>query len=162
MAQDPPSAPSSVRVERATLSAPNSINTINLFMAVLDRNRDGILSKLEIDGSAEALRKLDANKDGQIDPQELRSLGSRQKRGIAPGPSNVQRPQLSGFTKLIMESDKNKDGKVTKAELPKQMHRIFETADTNKDGSITLEEAELLGNPSKRSQRRNRNRRQPN
>lgn len=154
LAQQTHNGPGSVRVETDIISAQDLKNPL---MAVLDLNRDGTLSTQEIDEAAKALRKLDRNKDGRIDPQELRRIGSRQKTripSVAPKPSG---PQLSGFTKLIMESDKNRDGKVTRAELPKPMHRIFETADANKDGAITLEEAELLGNPSKRSRRRNPN-----
>jgi Ca2+-binding EF-hand superfamily protein len=123
-------------------------------MVVLDTNRDGSLSSNEINEAIVALRKLDLNNDGQLDPKELRAIQtpSRPSSEIPLPPPEV--PQYSAFTRLIMESDKNKDGKVTKSELPEQMQRIFETADTNKDGVITLEEAERLGNPDKRPSRK--------
>lgn len=38
---------------------------------LLDVNRDGKLSEKEIDGAVAALMKLDANKDGILDAQEL-------------------------------------------------------------------------------------------
>ena len=36
-----------------------------------------------------------------------------------------------------MAFDKNKDGKVTKDELPERMHHLIDLGDTNKDGAST-------------------------
>ena len=120
-------------------------------MVVLDTNRDGSLSSDEINQAIVALRKLDLNNDGNLDPRELRAIQTPTSPSSDTAQTPPEAPQYSAFTRLIMESDKNKDGKVTKSELPAQMQRIFETADTNQDGVITLEEAERLGNPDKRS-----------
>jgi hypothetical protein len=40
----------------------------------------------------------------------------------------------------IMAFDKNKDGKVTKDELPERMHHRIDLGDTNKDGALDKEE----------------------
>ncbi|MBT7919595.1 MAG: hypothetical protein HN617_18850, partial [Planctomycetaceae bacterium] len=46
--------------------------------------------------------------------------------------------------KRIKESDKNKDGKITKDELPEQMQRMFPRIDTNQDGAIDREELAVM------------------
>jgi len=43
-----------------------------------------------------------------------------------------------------MAFDKNKDGKVTKEELPERMHSLLERGDTNKDGALDREELKAL------------------
>ena len=50
----------------------------------------------------------------------------------------------------LMSFDANKDGKLTKEEVPERMQGIFERADANKDGRITAGElqeylAEMVG-----------------
>ena len=40
----------------------------------------------------------------------------------------------------LMAFDANKDGKLTKDEVPERMQGIYERADTNKDGVLTKEE----------------------
>jgi Ca2+-binding EF-hand superfamily protein len=40
----------------------------------------------------------------------------------------------------LMSFDANKDGKLTKDEVPERMQGIFERADANKDGVLTKEE----------------------
>ena len=44
----------------------------------------------------------------------------------------------------IMSFDKNKDGKLTKDELPERMHFLIEQGDTNKDGALDKEEVKKL------------------
>ena len=48
------------------------------------------------------------------------------------------------FVTRLFQNDKNKDGKLTKDELPEAMQSIFERADTNRDGAIDRKEAEAL------------------
>ena len=44
----------------------------------------------------------------------------------------------------VMSFDKNKDGKVTKEELPDRLHYLIEMGDTNKDGALTREELKAV------------------
>lgn len=48
---------------------------------ILDTNRDGALSKSEIDNATKALMALDRNRDGKISPDELASGGGQGQRG---------------------------------------------------------------------------------
>ncbi|MEN9576330.1 MAG: hypothetical protein RL514_4185 [Verrucomicrobiota bacterium] len=48
------------------------------------------------------------------------------------------------FVTRLFQNDKNKDGKLTKDELPEAMQSIFVSADTNKDGAIDRKEAAAL------------------
>ena len=41
---------------------------------------------------------------------------------------------------MLMANDKNKDGKLSKAELPERMQGMFSKADSNKDGSLSKDE----------------------
>ncbi len=53
-----------------------------------------------------------------------------------------------------MSNDKNKDGKVTREELPERMQRILDRADTNEDGAIDKSEAKAMSEASGRGGRR--------
>jgi hypothetical protein len=44
----------------------------------------------------------------------------------------------------VMNFDKNKDGKITKDELPDRLHYLFEIGDANKDGVLTREEIKAV------------------
>jgi hypothetical protein len=61
-------------------------------------------------------------------------------------PGSVERPPISvdDIVEWIMSFDKNKDGKVTKDELPERMHHLIELGDTNKDGALDKDEVRQL------------------
>jgi hypothetical protein len=61
----------------------------------------------------------------QVPPREL----------VRPAPISVD-----DVVEHIMAFDKNKDGKVTKDELPERMHHRIDLGDTNKDGALDKEE----------------------
>jgi len=126
----PQGAPAQERPDRAPVLG-------NPVMAAIDADRDGEFSAEEIKNAAAALKTLDKNNDGKLDRTELRPPG----RGVggpgAGGPGG-------NFGDRIMAMDANKDGKVTKDELPERMQRILQRADTNKDGGIDKAEADAL------------------
>jgi hypothetical protein len=138
-------------------------------MAALDVDRDGELSTEEIDGAAEALKRLDKNGDGRLSANELRpergAPGFRPPGGRGPdrpddgdqGPpaGDDEPPQardregrLGGptgaFLARVMSFDEDDDGKLTRDELPDRMHRLLERADTNGDDALDRDELESL------------------
>lgn len=93
----------------------------------LDADHDGVISAAEIANASAALLTLDKNGDGQLAPDELRP---RQ-------PTAADR-----VDHLLDEWDTNKDGKLSKEEMPDRMQAQFEAIDTNHDGFA--DKAELL------------------
>jgi len=63
-----------------------------------------------------------------------------------PPPGRVRPAPLSvdDIVERIMAFDKNKDGKVTKDELPERMHHLIALGDTDKDGALDREEIKKL------------------
>jgi hypothetical protein len=64
-----------------------------------------------------------------------------------PGPKGpAQGPGISveDMVERLMAFDKNKDGKVTRDELPERMHHLIEMGDTNKDGALDRDEIRAL------------------
>ena len=123
----------------------------------LDTDKDGKLSAEEIKAAPEALKKLDANKDGKLSAEELgwppRMAGGPRGGGPFGGPGGPGGPGgLFGgprgggrsFLQRFLSRDANKDGKVTKEELPSSMHFLIQLGDQNKDGAVDAQEAEQL------------------
>jgi hypothetical protein len=67
-----------------------------------------------------------------------------QKQGPGPGLVRPARISVEDIVERIMAFDKNKDGKVTKDELPERMHDLIARGDTNKDGALDREEIKKL------------------
>lgn len=102
--------------------------------AALDANSDGIISADEIAKSPAALRKLDKNGDGNLTEDELRPNFDRERREGSAGNPNEE------LVNTLMSFDENKDGKLSKTEVPERMQGIFARADANHDGLLTREE----------------------
>jgi hypothetical protein len=66
------------------------------------------------------------------------------KQGPPPGLVQPARISVEDIVERIMAFDKNKDGKVTKDELPERMHDLIARGDTNKDGALDREEIKKL------------------
>ena len=112
-------------------------------------NTDGgeSLTAAEIDNAPAILRKLDANGDGKVTPDEFPRPAPRAGGpGRGGGGSGVgdeppaAAPTPDELAAMLMAFDKNKDGKLTKAEVPERMQGIFARADEDKDGVLTPEE----------------------
>jgi hypothetical protein len=65
--------------------------------------------------------------------------GGKGGKGRAPGGLTVDQ-----IVERIMAFDKNKDGKITKDELPERMHNLIAKGDTNKDGALDKDEIKKL------------------
>lgn len=60
---------------------------------------------------------------------------------IPPGARGVPTDDLAA---RLLAFDKNKDGKITKDELPERMYALFDQGDTNKDGTLDAAEIKAL------------------
>jgi len=118
-------------------------------LAALDADKDGVISKSEINNAAAALRKLDKNGDGELDAEEMRPSrpeGGRSRGGAPEGGPGGERGGRSagagGMMERIMSQDKNQDGKLSKDEVDERMLPMFDRLDANSDGSIDKSEIE--------------------
>lgn len=110
----------------------------NPIMEALDADKNGEISAEELNNAVAALKKLDKDGDGKLSREEVRPAGGRGFGGGFGGGAGG----TAAFVERIMSNDKNKDGKVTKDELPENMQRLLDRFDTNKDEAIDKEEAE--------------------
>ena len=138
----------------------------NRIAETLDVDGNHELSQSEIENAATALKKLDQNKDGKITEDELHPFGGRRggERGRpgpdgppdrrrddrgAGGPERNDRNRGQGenagsYLDRLRSFDKNKDGKITKSELPERMHGILNRLDENEDGTLDAKELEQV------------------
>ena len=143
----PPERPQGQQAQRPQGGPAEFIERIKGF----DQNNDGKITKDEMPERMQAMiERLDTNKDGAIDNKELDAMKDRIAQGgqrpQGQQGQQGQRPQFNpaDIIKRVKESDKNKDGKITKDELPVQMQRIFPRIDTNQDGVIDREELAVM------------------
>ncbi len=123
-------------------------------MAALDADGNGEISAAEIDGAVAALKKLDKNSDGKLTAEELMPEG-----GMMGGPGGFGGPGGPGgpggfggpggpgggfdpaaMVERLMASDQDKDGFLTKSEIPERMQTMLERADADKDGKLSKDE----------------------
>jgi len=141
---------------------------ISPLQQALDANSDGIIDDAEMKNAVAALKKLDKDNDGRISPEEMRPEGmGRGGFGGGGGFGGPGGPGFGGglggqfggpggpggqgggfgggdFVARLMENDKNKDGKLTRDELPEPMQRMFERGDANGDGAMDKAEIEAM------------------
>ena len=108
-------------------------------LAALDSDENGEISADEIANAVAALKKLDKNEDGKLTRDELQPNFDRDRRG-APGQGRAGGRDPQEFISRIMERDKDKDGKISEDEAPRQLQSIFARVDTDGDGYLTKEE----------------------
>jgi Ca2+-binding EF-hand superfamily protein len=112
-----------------TTGAPN-----RLFLAI-DANADGLISLAELRRAATTAKSLDTDGDGNISLAEAGSGGANVAGAAAPaaGPASPADQALAQY-------DKNGDGKLTPAEMPAEMARMFSQMDANRDGELNRDE----------------------
>jgi Ca2+-binding EF-hand superfamily protein len=119
--------------------------------AAIDADHDGSLSAAEIANAPAALQTLDKNADGQLTAEELRpAFGPRAGRPDGPGArrdggeeargDNAASPADDDLVSRLMAFDTNKDGALSRSELPARMQGLFARADANKDDLLTADE----------------------
>ena len=119
-------------------------------LSILDSDRDGTLSAAEIADASTSLKQLDANRDGQVIRDELRS--QFQSKGAKGGPDGGRSGR--NIADHIMSHDANGDGKVDKSKMPERMKRILDRVDTNEDSAIDRKEAEAMAKHKRHRGRR--------
>lgn len=141
---------------KAALAKAGGAKTVDpeAIMKNLDANQDGKLTQGEVPiGLWERLVKADADGDGALTVDELKSLRPEAVRGEPGGQG--QRDPAEMFTK----ADKNGDGKLTQDEVPAERWEKLVKADADGDGAVTLAELKALraNRPGDGQQRRQRN-----
>ena len=110
-------------------------------VTALDTDRDGSVSAAEMAAAPRALATLDKNGDGRITIDEVMVRrpqgGERGGREREAEPGGAVSPDL---VNTLFSFDVNKDGKLSKAEVPERMQGIFLRADTDHDGLLTRDE----------------------
>lgn len=104
-----------------------------------DKDGNGTLSAVEIAISEEGFKQADANKDGQLDADELKNsfdaIAAELMAQKPPAP-----PSLDEMTeRLIEDLDEDGDGALNAEELPISSE-VFDAADTNQDGVLSFDE----------------------
>ena len=110
-------------------------------VAALDTDHDGSISAAEMAAAPRALATLDKNGDGRIALEEVmvrRPEGGR--RGEGPGEGAGEGAVSPDLVNTLFSFDENKDGKLSKAEVPERMQGIFLRADADHDGLLTRDE----------------------
>ena len=103
-----------------------------------DKDGDSKVSKDEAPAPMRPMfDQLDGNKDGFLDKDEIDEL-ARRARAMAAGAGP------GGGPPDLMESDADKDGKVSKDEAPEWMQSFFDKVDANSDGFIDKAEVQQM------------------
>jgi len=119
----------------------------NPVLEAIDKDKNGELSPEEIEGAVAALKTLDKNNDGKLEQSELRpnmegmgregmgrGFGGPEGRGGAGGEN------AEAMVERLMASDANKDGKLSKEEIPERLQAMMARGDKNSDGALDKEE----------------------
>jgi Spy/CpxP family protein refolding chaperone len=89
----------------------------------------------------EARAELLAEMRQALPPEQFKQFREEAERRPGRGPAGVPTDDL---VERVMRFDKNKDGLVTREELPERMHYLIEQGDLNKDGALDREELKKL------------------
>ena len=112
----------------------------NPLLIALDTDKDGNLSAEEIENATAALKTLDKNNDGRLDQVETRPNFEGMGRGGFGGEGGPGAGSATQMVERLMAMDANKDGKLSKEELPERMQSMMTRGDKNEDGVLDREE----------------------
>ena len=107
--------------------------------AILDRDRNGKLSRRELEAAGSILARLDRDKDGSVSKREIAAVASDR----APSSrSPRERDYRGGISSYARRLDKNEDGKLTKDEASGPIKERFDSLDEDGDGILKIEDIE--------------------
>jgi Ca2+-binding EF-hand superfamily protein len=127
-------------------AAPMTMMQSSPVLNAIDVNHDGTISADELSHASERLKTLDKNGDGKLTRDEAgvtmpaRGRGPGGERGGPGGRGEeADAPPIPGPTAdellaTLLSYDKNKDGKLDKAEVPQRLQGMFDRGDTDKNG----------------------------
>lgn len=93
----------------------------------MDANKDGQISNEEAKGRlAENFDEIDSDADGQLTKEELQAFGKAR--------------MLERAEKRFAETDTNQDGQLSKEEVGDRLQLKFDEIDTNADGQLSADE----------------------
>jgi Spy/CpxP family protein refolding chaperone len=133
---------------------PGALERIVDDLKLTDKQKDEVQRVL--DAHHDQLRKLfeDAHNDlarqmkdilTEDQARQFKEALDRRPPGPPGGPGRGPRGvPADDLVERVLAFDKNKDGKVTKDELPERMQHLIELGDTNKDGALDKEELTRL------------------
>lgn len=108
----------------------------------LDVNKDQAISRGEVPDSARdsfdtLLKHGDLDMNGQLEAEELRTLGERLRQA---GPVSLSPGIAAAFQQRFRQADRDGDGKISREEFPNG-RQAFDRFDADGDGFITPREA---------------------
>lgn len=126
----------------------------NPLMEAIDADKDGELSPEEIANAVVALKTLDKNEDGKLDSAETRPNFEGMTGGFGGGfggpgggfpggpggPGGGQGGNPEEMVQRLLAMDENKDGQLSKEEIPERLQSMLTRGDKNEDGSLDKEE----------------------
>lgn len=112
--------------------------------AILDRDRNGKLSRRELEAAGSILARLDRDKDGSISKREIAAVASDKAPSSRSSPerSSRERDSRGGISSYAKRLDRNGDGKITKEEASGPIKERFDRLDEDGDGILKVEDIE--------------------
>ena len=107
--------------------------------AILDRDRDGKLSRRELEAAGSILSRLDRDKDGMLSKGEIAAVASDRPSRERSSRERDSRGGISSYAKRL---DKNNDGKITREEASGPIKERFDSLDEDGDGILKVEDVE--------------------
>lgn len=115
-------------------------------IAALDVDGDGVLSRKEVRRAAEAIERLDEDRDGDITMDELRLPPPPPRKKDGQGEPKEQGERKPPMPPVIAALDTDRDGTVSARELEAAPESLKEL-DKNGDGQLSPEELRPHGPP---------------
>ena len=119
--------------------------------AILDRDRDGKLSRRELEAAGSLLARLDRDKDGSVSKREIAAVASDRAPSSRSSRerSSRERDSRGGISSYAKRLDKNNDGKITREEASGPIKERFDRLDEDGDGILKVEDVEKAFNRSR-------------
>ncbi len=125
-------------LERAVADLTISEGKRDVALAVVRAHQDNVGRMTELTSAGLLLKLKDVLSAEEFAPLKE----ATDKARIAAGGGRLL--TVDDVVERIMSFDKNKDGKITKEELPERMQYLIEKGDTNKDGALDRDEIKKL------------------